>query len=267
MVRVLLEPPMKSARRKSGSIAAWIRWPFLLAAIIALSYSGYVYVDSHVYQAYEDWSFDQRARGNNPTVSAFLHDPDAVRSVFGVERRESAPVAALVPPVDAGAPKADPEPARTLPRAKTENADASVLGRIEIPRLRVHAIVREGVDDKTLRRAVGHVPGTATPGADGNMALAGHRDSFFRGLQDVKKDDRIVMETLDSRYEYVVDSLKIVGPDDVEVLAATENPVLTLVTCYPFRYVGNAPRRFIVRARQVSVQARADNAAQTRSGT
>lgn len=128
-------------------------------------------------------------------------------------------------------------------------ADPLVLGRIEIPRIGVSAIVREGDDDTTLAVAVGHVPGTARPGERGNMALAGHRDSFFRALRHIQVDDVINVRTLGGGYEYRVDSTEVVGAGEMRVLEPTGDTVLTLVTCYPFGYVGHAPNRFIVRAR------------------
>jgi LPXTG-site transpeptidase (sortase) family protein len=122
--------------------------------------------------------------------------------------------------------------------------------------LNVSAVVREGVDSKTLRRAAGHVPGTALPGDDGNVAVAAHRDTFFRGLRDVRENDRIRMVTPDGTFEYVVRSTTIVTPTDVEVLDPREGKrELTLITCYPFNYVGHAPKRFIVKAEQASVDA------------
>jgi sortase A len=126
--------------------------------------------------------------------------------------------------------------------------DPLVLGRIEIPRLGVTAIVREGDDDATLAIAVGHIPDTARPGERGNMALAGHRDSFFRPLRDIRRQDTIRFVTSERFYDYVVDSTEVVDPDDTRVLDPTSNTVLSLVTCYPFHYVGHAPKRFIVRA-------------------
>lgn len=128
------------------------------------------------------------------------------------------------------------------------SVDPLVLGRIEIPRIGVRAIVREGDDDTTLAIAVGHIPGTARPGERGNMALAGHRDSFFRALQGIRRQDTIQFVTPERSYEYVVDSTEVVGPEDTRVLDPTSGTVLTLVTCYPFKYVGHAPNRFIVRA-------------------
>ncbi len=132
--------------------------------------------------------------------------------------------------------------------ATMAGTDPLVLGRIEIPRIGVTAIVREGVDDSTLAIAVGHISGTARPGERGNMALAGHRDSFFRALRDIRLHDTIRIVTVEQSFEYVVDSTEIVGPEDTRVLDPTAGTVLTLVTCYPFTYVGHAPNRFIVRA-------------------
>jgi sortase A len=122
------------------------------------------------------------------------------------------------------------------------------IGRIEIPRLRLSAITREGADAATLRRAVGHVPSTALPGEAGNAAFAGHRDTFFRKLRDVRKGDEIVFTTPAGKHRYIVSELRVVQPSDVSVLEPTDGPVLTLVTCYPFNYIGSAPERFIVRA-------------------
>jgi sortase A len=128
----------------------------------------------------------------------------------------------------------------------------SVIGRLQIPRLKLSVMVREGADERTLSRAVGHIPGTALPGRLGNVGLAGHRDTFFRALRNIREDDAIEFETTQGMYRYVVKSTTIVGPRDVSVLAASGGENLTLVTCYPFYYVGSAPKRFIVRAAQVS---------------
>jgi sortase A len=133
-------------------------------------------------------------------------------------------------------------------------APDGLIGRIEIPRLLLSAVVVEGTDKTTLRRAVGHIPGTALPGQPGNVGLAGHRDTFFRPLKDLKIKDEVQVSTLYGDFKYEVESIRVVEPDNVGVLASSEENVLTLVTCYPFYYVGPAPKRFIVRARQVSPQ-------------
>ena len=119
-------------------------------------------------------------------------------------------------------------------------------------------MVREGIDRDTLQLAVGHIPATALPGQAGNVGVAGHRDTFFRGLKDLRTGDEIQFSTLDGDFKYEVESLLIVEPDNVAVLAPSSENVLTLVTCYPFSYIGAAPKRFVVRARQVSPQRRHD---------
>lgn len=127
----------------------------------------------------------------------------------------------------------------------------SLIGRIEIPRIGLTAVVLEGTDEASLLRGVGHIPGTPLPGSRGNIALAGHRDSFFRPLRNISKNDSITVTTREGSYRYRVESTQVVGPEDIDVLKASMQPVLTLVTCYPFYYVGPAPRRFIVRATAV----------------
>lgn len=134
------------------------------------------------------------------------------------------------------------------PRVAVPDADPLVLGRIEIPRVGVSAIVRDGDDTETLALAVGRVPTTARPGQSGNMVLAGHRDTFFRALRYVRKDDVIQISTPNGRFAYRVEWTRVVKPEDTRCLAPTETPSLTLVTCFPFSYVGAAPKRFIVRA-------------------
>src|SRR5436190_965270 len=124
----------------------------------------------------------------------------------------------------------------------------STIGRIEIPRLHVSAVIRAGSDARTLRLAVGYIPGTAWPGENGNVGLAGHRDTFFRRLRDINPDDEIRITTKDGVYHYYVQRTNIVQPEDVWVLNPTGYAALTLVTCYPFSYIGSAPERFIVRA-------------------
>jgi sortase A len=127
-------------------------------------------------------------------------------------------------------------------------APGETVGRIEIPRLRLSAVIKAGADARTLQLAVGHIPGTALPGERGNVGLAGHRDTFFRRLRDVRPDDEIRVTTPDRVYRYRVERTDVVEPDDVWVLDPTAYSALTLVTCYPFTYVGSAPQRFIVRA-------------------
>jgi sortase A len=127
-----------------------------------------------------------------------------------------------------------------------------VIGRLEIPRLQVAAIVLEGDDEETLAKAVGHLPDTAMPWERGNSALAAHRDTFFRPLRNVRKGDEIRVVTPAGAVIYKVTEIRVTSPDDAQVLAPTPVPSLTLVTCYPFYYIGPAPRRFVVRAERTS---------------
>jgi len=122
------------------------------------------------------------------------------------------------------------------------------LAVLRIPRIGLEVPVLEGTDDWTLNRAVGHIADTATPGADGNSGIAGHRDGFFRGLKDVKEGDEIALETQRGRQTYIIERTWIVDPTDVSVLDSTPARAITLVTCYPFYFIGSAPQRFIVRA-------------------
>jgi len=127
----------------------------------------------------------------------------------------------------------------------------SLVGRVEIPRLEVSAVVFEGTDDDVLDLGVGHLRGTALPGDDGNVVLAAHRDTFFRGLRKVREHDIVTLTTASGPRRYQVDSTRIVSPFDTAVAGPTPQPTLTLITCYPFEFLGHAPERFIVQAREI----------------
>jgi sortase A len=209
---VRIHPSRKS--RKVRSALWWVsQWSFLIGGILAGGYAAYTYSARYIYQAYEMESFDRTLQ--------IVHD--------------APPVPALESVVEPKAPATE------------------LIGKIVIPRLEISAIVKEGVDKQTLRLAVGHIPSTALPGQAGNVGLAAHRDTLFRNLQDAREDDVITLTTLRSTYIYRVVSLKTVNPSETSVLAGIGNEnTLTLVTCYPFYLVGHAPKRFVVRARQVA---------------
>jgi sortase A len=141
---------------------------------------------------------------------------------------------------------------RMVPTVTPAMAAPGLIGRVAIPRLGLSAILIEGDDAKTLRRAVGHIPGTPLPGQPGNVALTGHRDTFFRPLRNIRANDIIVVTTLQGEYRYRVVSTRVVSPGDVGVLKSSADEILTLVTCYPFYFVGAAPDRFIVRAERLA---------------
>jgi len=126
-----------------------------------------------------------------------------------------------------------------------------VLGRIDVPRLGLSVAVLQGTSSRVLRLGAGHIEGTPLPGEPGNSGVAGHRDTFFRSLKDIHKDDEILVQTATGLLHYEVDWVKVVGPDDTSVLHSFgDESTLTLVTCYPFYMVGPAPKRFVVHARK-----------------
>ena len=206
----------KEPLRRSLNVA----WGALfVCALVLLGYCGFALADSWAFQRRENRDFDRQLRD-----------------------RRAAPKGRLQP-ASSASPKDWPAVAR-----------GGLIGRLEIPRLHLSTMVVEGIGQTTLRRAVGHIPGTALPGQTGNVGVAGHRDTFFRGLKDLKAKDEIRLSTLSGDFQYEVESLLIVEPDNVEALEPSSENMLTLVTCYPFFYVGAAPERFVVRARQVSLR-------------
>src|SRR5579884_771438 len=230
---------MRRARHKRA--AKWIEYLLLIVGLATVDYTIWINVDSAVYEAYDEWKFERTLHGEGTSLSRFIIDDSGLRRIIGLGREPERTSGAMNPPT--GYQSQVQSPRR---RHRDE-----LIGRIEIPRLNVKAIVREGDDDGTLRHAVGHIPSTALPGEPGNVAFAAHRDTIFRPLRNIRKNDRIIVSTLDGTYEYLVQSTKIVSPTDVSVLQASSEKELTLVTCYPFYYIGSAPRRFIVHATQV----------------
>jgi sortase A len=149
-----------------------------------------------------------------------------------------------------------PSSARTLPADAGDNPATAFrppsagawVARLEAPRIKLSATVLEGTDDRTLARGAGHIEDTAFPGQPGNVGIAGHRDTTFRPVRRIKVGDPLLVTTPDRVFEYRVTKTFIVGPDDVYVLDPADHSTLTLVTCYPFEFIGHAPKRFIVSA-------------------
>jgi sortase A len=145
----------------------------------------------------------------------------------------------------------------TAPLTPMETAASPVplgtaLAELSIPSIGLSAVVLEGSDDHTLRMGVGHIETTPLPGGEfGNVAIAGHRDTFFRPLRNIRVGDDVLLNTPEKRAHYRVSWFRVVGPDDVSVIDPTADPTLTLVTCYPFWFIGSAPDRFVVRAKRV----------------
>lgn len=190
------------------AVLRWLERLLLVVGIACIGYYGYVSAETMLYQAYENRELDAILASRVPRTS-------------------------------------EPAVANRTPRLVSRG---ETVGRIEIPRLGVSAIIKTGTDARTLQLAVGHISGTAMPGESGNVGLAGHRDTFFRRLRDIRTEDEIRVTTADRMYSYRVERTNVVEPGDLWVLDPTTHAALTLVTCYPFSYVGSAPQRFIVRA-------------------
>ena len=213
---------------RTKSFLRWCRYPFFIIGVLALSYVGYAIVDSRLYQASENRRLERAIAEVKPSPGS---------------RKNIAPLFDAATLAAANLEKLDEADTPAM-----KETDSSRLGRIEIRTVGVAAMILEGTNDVALRRAVGHIPGTALPGQKGNVAIAGHRDTFFRGLRNVHRGDAITLTTLRGSYRYQVDSTEVVDPHDAEVLDESDDATLTLITCYPFYFVGSAPRRFIVRA-------------------
>jgi len=203
-------------KKSLKGILWWSQVALLASAAAMLGYCAFVLVDTRVFQDRESRDLqrllnEQHALSGTPLQAKLLRPP------------EISPASAM----------------------------NGLIGRIEIARLGLSVMVIEGDDGKILRRAAGHVPGTALPGQDGNVAITAHRDTFFRPLRNIQLDDVITLTTLQGEYRYRVVSTEVVNPEDVAVLDPTGGEILTLVTCHPFYFVGAAPNRFIVRAERV----------------
>lgn len=222
-----------------------------LLGLACIGFYSYGLVDQYIVQRYENWAFDQEISGRTAVT-------------FTDYARENLPFGSLL-----SAPSAEPAPTPIPEKAApVALSEGDLVGRVSISRLGIEAIIREGVSKKTLKTSVGHIPATALPGAEGNFAIAAHRDTLFRALKDIKEGDEVTVESDSKIYTYQVVGTRIVRPSDVSVLrsdgnglqsasidAKTPPRLLTMITCYPFYYVGSAPKRFIVQAQLISENA------------
>lgn len=131
--------------------------------------------------------------------------------------------------------------------------DPQLIGELDAPEIGLSVMIRDGVDDATLRRAAGHLPSSALPGESGNLVLLGHRDTFFRPLRDIHRGNFLRIRTRGGQFTYVVESFEVTGPESVRFDSGSA-PSATLVTCFPFTYIGPAPRRFVVHARLLDLE-------------
>lgn len=226
-MRWLVEAESLRPRKKTWR---WIERALFVVGLLALGSYAYAWIDARWVQYQENRRLEE-ALAAAPQAQTPASETDALGSFQQAEA-----------------------PAEPEPGPAPELEEGELIGRIEIPSSGVSAMVLEGIGKKTLRRGVGHIPGTPLPRWEGNVGLAAHRDSFFRGLKDIRKNDIITLKTLHGTFQYRVESTEIVRPKDTHVLEETEKPTLTLVTCYPFYYVGSAPKRFIVKAERVDAE-------------
>lgn len=238
----------KSRTKKRSRVQRWIENFLLLAGLSAVGIWAWANGKGAIFQTWDSWVFDRELRGQTATITDYLVQKkqqvtETVRTWCGSPPLPEPPS----PPPFIAPPLVERQPVHSWP---IENN--ALIGRLAIPRLHLSAMVREGTGDDTLVVALGHIPGTAMPGQTGNVGVAGHRDTLFRSLREIRKNDLVRLETLAGSYLYEVESSEVVRPLDVGVLKAGQYPEITLVTCFPFRYVGSAPDRFVVKARQVS---------------
>jgi sortase A len=225
-----------TSRLRANGPLHWIQSLFLLVGLVSAGTYGWLYGEARVYQAYQSWRLNQIMKHRPANLRAFLASYLA-GSATEVTKEPPAPV------------NGSAEPSPSPPPAPL--AVGALIGRIEIPRLGLSTVVLEGDSDQVLRKGVGHIPSTSLPGGSGNVAIAGHRDTFFRALKDIREDDNITLATTAGTYHYRVGSVQVVTPDNTQVLAPSDQASLTLVTCYPFHFVGSAPKRYIVHAQQI----------------
>ncbi len=248
-------------RTKAKRFLRWAAPVSLGAGLFLLAYCGFQIGRAALWQRYQSWKLDRRIlNGNEPRSGAPQIANTGTQRGLSYHSAEEVPdheehqesFSASHRPFDAAGPSPSKQPGRD------EAASSGVIGRLSIARLGLSAIIRNGTDDETLNLSVGHLPGSALPGEPGNVVLAGHRDTFFHSLRSAQKNDKIVIFTPGGAHQYLVDSMMIVDPWETQVLRPTTQPTLTLVTCYPFSYIGPAPQRFIVQAKEVSSAAAAE---------
>ena len=222
------EVPVGADRR--SPVLRWLERALLVLGIMCLGYYGYRTVEAQAFQRQQTAAFNARLQSD--TTASPLHDPAAA--------------SADVPPVSERRAVATP----AARRADTRRADG-VIALLEIPRLKLSSPVVSGDDEKVLDVAIGHLPDTPRPWEPGNSAFAAHRDGLFRSLRHVRIGDTVRLRTEHGDFLYEVRETRIVEPTDLSVVTPTDERVLTLITCYPFSFIGSAPQRYVVRASEV----------------
>jgi sortase A len=241
-------PRTSSARKvpKRGRRILRIAYRTLfLFGVLALAYAGFLFVDALTYQSEQLHLLDQPDPPAEATVSEQPAPPAPPAEADLIARTDPDPQ----PPAFADGSALAETPALA---ARSAIAEGQVLGELVVPRLDLQAVVVQGDSPAALDRAVGHLSNSPLPGEPGNVALAAHRDTFFRPLRNIRVGDQIKFKTRQRTFAYQVESTQIVAPTDLAVLQPSPNHDLTLLTCYPFHYIGPAPQRFVVFARKIT---------------
>jgi sortase A len=239
----------------------------VVIGVACLTWYGYVTIEAAQYQREQVAAFEQALKLASAswleTTPATAGDP--VPHVAPVAALSYTEVSLEESPTPRGSATAvAPAAAFPLKRPPLKLPDPNMIGILEIPRLKLSAVVASGDDPQTLKVAAGHLRDTPRPWESGNSAIAAHRDSHFRPLKQIRVGDEVRMRTTHGDFVYRVRDMKIVKPTDLSVLRPTPEDVLTLITCYPFNYIGAAPKRYIVRAERVAVAGAGANTSPTR---
>ena len=245
---------LRFSGRNVSRLAVWCERLLLAAGVALLAFVGLAVLDAEFYRWYDQWAFEQIRTGRPASVEAFIKEKS------GLHKNEAGPGNGAEP---AGVTIAKPENdlatgvpdqrdwsaqrRRAFQRASQQSTNAP-MAKLEIPALKLTAMVLEGTSARILNHGVGHIEGTALPGQRGNVGLAGHRDGYFRSLGRISKNDLIVLTTKDAIFHYHVRGIEIADPSDISTLKNHRISTLTLVTCYPIYYIGPAPKRLVVTA-------------------
>ena len=203
-----------------SSVLRFAQRLFFWVGVAALAYAGGMVMYAGIYQRYQSRKFEQLER-------------------LQIQTQNDAAIK------EAAVPQG---PRRPIVEEVLDLREGDLVGKLEVPRIGISVMVLQGMGKHTLILGAGHVPGTPLPGADGNVAIAAHRDTFFRRMEAIQPGDSIQVSTALRTYEYVVASTEIVDPEDTRVIESRARPELTLITCYPFYFVVAAPKRFVVHA-------------------
>ena len=224
---------MRAERRRV--VLRWLEQTLFALAVVCLAYYGYQTIEARQVQQEQAAAFEALLESSRP--AAPLAPPTTVVAERVALPQDDAPAA--------------PAPRRRLPAT---GPAGDVLALLEIPRLQLASTIVSGDSDDVLDVAIGHLPDTPKPWEAGNSALAAHRDGLFRPLRHIRLGDEIRVRSQHGDILYRVSETRIVTPDDLSVLAPTTSQTLTLITCYPFNFIGNAPKRFIVHAQRINAE-------------